>query len=205
MNASHLLAGVIGAAIGSGVTFIFCKKKFETLMDIETENFRNEIEKLEDEYKKIVGDELNDLSEEEKEYVENDVETLQEIAEKARQKEDYHQIASKYTKSPADEEPYEKDEKKEDWSSKVYYIDENTFGSEPDLYDAYCASYYADGVLADDLHDIPIEPEKIEHLNLNAEFEKADLVYVRDEDSSSDYEISFDDRTFDQMKKEKEE
>lgn len=192
MNAGHLLAGVVGAAIGSGVTFIFCKKSFEKQMDIEAAAFRASLEEDDDE-------EAVDISEKEK-----GIEEIEEIVEKAREKEDYYKIASKYQKETRKENS--KDEKESEWASKVYWITEEEFGSDHDNYDSYCASFYSDGVLADDIHDHEVEPEKIAHLDIRAEFDKgAELLYIRDDDVSAEYEIQYDERTFAQMLKEKEE
>lgn len=197
MQASNIISALVGAAVGSGVTFIFCKKHFEKLMDEEAEAFREALEEDDDE--KTV-----DISEEEKAYVEKDIEAIEEIAEKARQKEDYNKIASKYQKETRKES--QKDEKESEWASKVYWITEEEFGSDHDNYDSYCASFYSDGVLADDIHDHEVEPEKIAHLDIRAEFDKgAELLYIRDDDASAEYEIQYDERTFAQMLKEKEE
>ena len=197
MQASNIISALAGAAVGSGVTFIFCKKHFEKLMDEEAEAFREALEDVDDE-------ETVDISEEAEEYIEKDIETLKEVAEKAREKEDYNKIASKYQKESRKESP--KDEKESEWVSKVYYITEEEFGSDHDNYDSYCASYYSDGVLADDIHDHEVEAEKIAHLDIRAEFDKgAELLYIRDDDLSAEYEVQYDERTFAQMLKEKEE
>lgn len=197
MQASNIISALVGAAVGSGVTFIFCKKHFEKLMDEEAEAFREALEEVDDE-------ETVDISEEAKEFAEKDIETLEEIAEKAREKEDYNKIASKYQKETRKES--QKDEKESEWASKVYWITEEEFGSDHDNYDSYCASFYSDGVLADDIHDHEVEPEKIAHLDIRAEFDKgAELLYIRDDDASAEYEIQYDERTFAQMLKEKEE
>jgi hypothetical protein len=88
----------------------------------------------------------------------------------------------------------------------VYFITEEEFGSDQDNYDSYCASFYSDGVLADDIHDHEVEAEKIAHLDIREEFDKgAELLYIRDDDASAEYEIQYDERTFAQMLKEKEE
>ena len=199
MQASNIISALVGAAVGSGVTFIFCKKHFEKLMDEEAEAFREALEEVDDE-------ETVDISEEEKAYVEKDVETLKEVAEKAREKEDYNKIASKYQKGNEKESKEDKDEKENEWVAKVYFITEEEFASEPDIYDSYCASFYSDGILADDIHDHQVEPEKIAHLDIREEFDKgAELLYIRDDDASAEYEIQYDERTFAQMLKEKEE
>ena len=199
MNISHVVSALAGAAIGSGVTFIFCKKHFEKIMDEEAAAFRAVLEEDNDE-------EAIDIPEEVKEYVEKDIETIKEVAEKAREKEDYNKIASKYQKGNEKESKEDKDEKENEWVAKVYFITEEEFASEPDIYDSYCASFYSDGILADDIHDHQVEPEKIAHLDIRAEFDKgAELLYIRDDDASAEYEIQYDERTFAQMLKEKEE
>lgn len=198
MQASNIISALVGAAVGSGVTFIFCKKHFEKLMDEEAVAFREALEEVDDE-------ETVDISEE-KAYVEKDVETLKEVAEKAREKEDYNKIASKYQKTPQKEDSETEDDKESEWVAKVYYITEDEFGSDQDNYDSYCASFYSDGILADDIHDHEVDPEHIKHLDIREEFDKgAELLYIRDDSTSSEYEIQYDERTFAQMLKEKEE
>ena len=198
MQASNIISALFGAAVGSGVTFIFCKKHFEKLMDEEAEAFREALEEVDDE-------ETVDISEE-KEYIEKDVETLKEVAEKARQKEDYNKIASKYQKTPQKEDPETEDDKESEWVAKVYYITEDEFGSDQDNYDSYCASFYSDGILADDIHDHEVDPEHIKHLDIREQFDNGvELLYIRDDSTSSEYEVQYDERTFAQMLKEKEE
>lgn len=199
MQASNIISALVGAAVGSGVTFIFCKKRFEKLMDEEAEAFREALEEDDDE-------ETVDISEEEKAYVEKDIEAIEEIAEKARQKEDYNKIASKYQKTPQKEDPENEDDKESEWVAKVYYITEDEFGSDQDNYDSYCASFYSDGILADDIHDHEVDPEHIKHLDIREQFDKGvELLYIRDDSTSSEYEVQYDERTFAQMLKEKEE
>ena len=199
MNISHVVSALAGAAIGSGVTFIFCKKHFEKIMDEEAAAFRAVLEEDNDE-------EAIDIPEEVEEYAEKDIEVLKEVAEKAREKEDYNKIASKYQKGNEKESKGDKDEKENEWVAKVYFITEEEFASEPDIYDSYCASFYSDGILADDIHDHQVEPEKIAHLDIREEFDNgAELLYIRDDDASAEYEIQYDERTFAQMLKEKEE
>lgn len=198
MQASNIISALVGAAVGSGVTFIFCKKHFEKLMDEEAEAFREALEEDDDEE--------TDISEEEKAYVEEDIQAVKEVAEKARQKEDYNKIASKYQKKPQEEDAKNEDDKESEWVEKVYYITEDEFGSDQDTYDSYCASFYADGILADDIHDHEIDPEKIKHLDIREQFDKgAELLYIRDDDISAEYEVQYDERTFAQMLKEREE
>ena len=199
MQASNIISALVGAAVGSGVTFIFCKKHFEKLMDEEAEAFREALEEVDDE-------ETVDISEEEKAYIEKDVETLKEVAEKARQKEDYNKIASKYQKKVDKEDSETEDDKESEWVAKVYYITEDEFGSDQDNYDSYCASFYADGILADDIHDHEVDPEHIKHLDIREQFDNGvELLYIRDDSTSSEYEVQYDERTFAQMLKEKEE
>ena len=201
-----IVSSLIGAGAGSAITYgILKKKEAETLRmyEAEIEDLYASIDELLEEINNQEGAKSIDISDEEEEYIEKDVEVVKEIAQKARRKEDYNKIAAKYKKDDTKEVEEEKDE----WVDKIYFINEDEFGEDP--MEAHCASFYSDGTLVEDISGEIIDAEKIKHLELNQQFDKLDsdgpeLIWIRDVDEGVDYEIARDSRTYDQAMNEKE-
>lgn len=81
-----------------------------------------------------------------------------------------------------------------DYQEEPYIIDPEDFGSRVD-YDTMTLTYFADGVLVDDVDDIVDEPDIVVGLESLKVFSElgASSVYVRNEIYRTDYEILRDD------------
>lgn len=191
---------VVGAAIGSAVTYAVMKPKYERIIQEEVDAFKKDFvecmvemqtvsdeeesedeDEDEDEYRpsQINWDELEDLDEEELE--ENDPE--EELAE-------YEAIARHYTNEEGGAVEVAKN---------PYVISPFDFG-ELDGYKQISLTYYADGVLEDDDQEIVRDVDELigaGSLNTFGEYED-DSVFVRNERLRVDFEILKDYRTYEE-------
>ena len=94
---------------------------------------------------------------------------------------------------------------KDDFQSPMYddpfVIDPSEFGENPE-YDTETLTYFADGVLVDDVDDVIEEPDIVvglENLKIFEEF-GATTVYVRNDIYKTDYEIIRDDWNYSDLK-----
>ena len=94
---------------------------------------------------------------------------------------------------------------KDDFQSPMYddpfVIDPSEFGENPE-YDTETLTYFADGVLVDDVDDVIDEPDIVvglENLKIFEEF-GATTVYVRNDIYKTDYEIIRDDWNYSDLK-----
>ena len=94
---------------------------------------------------------------------------------------------------------------KDDFQSPMYddpfVIDPSEFGENPE-YDTETLTYFADGVLVDDVDDVIEEPDIVvglENLKVFEEF-GATTVYVRNDIYKTDYEIIRDDWNYSDLK-----
>ena len=188
---TNAIVFAVGAAIGSAVTYAVLKPKYERMIQEEVDTFKKEFlecmneeqavteEESEDEDEErpsIDWSELEDLDEEEEE--EFDDETLSEYAE----------LVSKYTNEEGGAVEVAK---------KPYVISPFDFG-EIDGYNQISLTYYADGVLEDDAHDIVTDVDELigaGSLNTFGEYED-DSVFARNEYLRTDFEILKDYRTY---------
>lgn len=108
-------------------------------------------------------------------------------------KEEIEEYKSKINNNDYDTVKEEKD------MSKPYVISPNDYG-ELDGYELVSLTYYADGVLTDELNNV-IDEEEVdelvgkESLNTFGEYED-DSVFVRNDDLLTDYEILYDQRNY---------
>ena len=82
-----------------------------------------------------------------------------------------------------------------------FVIDPSEFGENPE-YDTETLTYFADGVLVDDVDDVIEEPDIVvglENLKVFEEF-GATTVYVRNDIYNTDYEIIRDDWNYSDLK-----
>ena len=207
----NVLLATVGAAIGSLVTWKVVKTKYEQIA-------QEEIDSVKDEYKRIM-----DLQRKEVELYRNKQTAIQNKSEEpseeqndecypddderdftASEKEqiEYYKLTSRYRKteeSDDDKTNKEGDEEEEDLVQYVngpYVISPEEFGDEPS-FSTQPLDYFADGVLADgwgielDL-DETIGEDAIDHFGDYVD----DIVYVRNERTEIDYEVTRDPRTY---------
>lgn len=183
---------VTGLVIGSVVTYVVVKDKFEKIaqeeIDSVKEVFGRRVEKEAD--KKV------------EKIAEKEVEKIR------KEYNDYSSLTKNYTSYSNDETEEDDHAQVEDEdgveifeverasnSNRPYVIDPWDFGGE-DGYDTITLNYYADGVLADDDNNV-IEDEEIDDIvgkdfaEHFGEYEK-DCVCVRNDRLKTDYEICRD-------------
>lgn len=180
---------VAGVTCGAAVAWATTKQKYEQILEEEIasvkETYKNRQELIVTETKEVT----------EETTVEEDS-TAQYTAE---EKEEYNSIIENngyvnYTKYMNGEEKKENEESIESGCADLpYVIEPEQFGE--DGYDTQTLTYYADGVLVDDLDDLVDDMETVvglENLKVFEEF-GASSVLVRNEIFRVDYEIVKDD------------
>ena len=173
---SKFIIFTAGAAVGSAVTFVLLREQYKRLADEEAESFRKELSNIRKSF----------LEEQPVEDVENEVdeEGLREHAAIVTE--------SGYTNYANVELKKEAKKVKE-----PYVIAPEDYG-EMDDYDIVSLTYYADGVLANDM-DEPIEDVELvvgrNSLNHFGEYED-DSVYVRNDDTMMEYEVLLDETNY---------
>lgn len=182
----NVLMFTTGAAIGSLVTWKIMKVRCERIIQEEVDAFKEGWVNLTREsgvdYK--VNNDDNDDDEEEE---------LDEDDEDPAMTE-YHRIVNRYRNYG--EEGGNGDEDEVPYVNGPRLITPEEFGDNPD-HGNYCLSYYADGILADDwdeTYDVEetIGEDALEHFGDHVD----DVVHIRNERLSADYEVTKDPRTF---------
>ena len=175
MNKS-ILAFIFGAAIGSLITWKVLKDKHEA--------------EIEDIYARCYGDEEAEEPEKEEQPVITDEKPeLMEYAAKLREHgyTNYSEIEPNENKSGAVD------------TSKPHLIQEDEYGDMG--YEEKYLTYYADRLLADDDDDLvedidnTVGFDALSLLNDDSD-ERPDVIYVRNDNLETDYEISFDERKY---------
>lgn len=168
---NNVLVFAAGAAIGSAVTWKLLKTKYEKLAN-------EEIAKANDIYKETSGDvETEDVSDEDED---EDISSYKSILENNNYAGGISREEAKKMKKP-------------------YIIPPEDCGDYIE-YDVYNLTYYADGILADDM-DEPMDMDDVEKvIGLDAldhfgEYED-DSVYVQNDETNSYYCILKDPRTY---------
>lgn len=186
----------VGAAIGSAVTWKVVKTKYEQITNEEIASVKEEYSYLMTKMKKKLKENVIEVEEEDDEYYPDDDERDFTSAEKEQI--DYYKLSSRYR---SDDENNEKgDEGDDDEVSYIngpYVISPDEFSSSPPGYNAQALNYFTDGILADDwgvVLDIEetIGEDSLEHFGEYAD----DIVYVRNERTEVDYEVTKDPRTY---------
>ena len=137
--------------------------------------------------------------EEVKEKVEETIDHIQDLIEEHETKpktEKEHTNYSQITKMYMS-----KDEHQTPMYDDPFVIDPSEFGENPE-YDTETLTYFADGVLVDDVDDVIEEPDIVvglENLKIFEEF-GATTVYVRNDIYKTDYEIIRDDWNYSDLK-----
>jgi hypothetical protein len=172
---------VLGAAVGSVVTWKYVEKKYERIA-------QDEINSVKEVFSKRVAEFTEDTKE------------VQIKADNAKEKPNIIEYAARlreqgYTNysDMVDEKP----EEEESMNMDKYVIAPEEFG-ELDDYDTISLTYYADQILADDNDEIIEDIEDVvgfDSLNSFGEYED-DSVFVRNDRLKCDYEILLDQRKY---------
>ena len=207
----NVLLVTVGAAIGSLVTWKVVKTKYEQIAQEEIDSVKDEYRRVMDLQRKEVElyrnkqtsiqNESEEPSEEQNdEYYPDDDE--RDFTASEKEQIEYYKLTSRYRKTEEtddDKTNKEGDEEEEDLVQYVngpYVISPEEFGDEPS-FSTQPLDYFADGVLADgwgielDL-DETIGEDAIGHFGDYVD----DIVYVRNERTEIDYEVTRDPRTY---------
>ena len=183
-----LLIFAAGLAVGAVAGAVLVKNK--VLADAKAE-----IEEVREYYRESRG--VVEEVEEVKEKVEETIDHIQDLIEEHETKPktehtNYSQITKMYIS---------KDEFQAPMYDDPFVIDPSEFGENPE-YDTETLTYFADGVLVDDVDDVIEEPDIVvglENLKIFEEF-GATTVYVRNDIYKTDYEIIRDDWNYSDLK-----
>ena len=185
-----LLIFAAGLAVGAVAGAVIVKNK--VLADAKAE-----VEEVRKYYRESRG--VVEEVEEVKEKVEETIDHIQDLIEEHETKPktekehtNYNQIAKMYTSKNEFQTPMYDD---------PFVIDPSEFGENPE-YDTETLTYFADGVLVDDVDDVIEEPDIVvglENLKIFEEF-GATTVYVRNDIYKTDYEIIRDDWNYSDLK-----
>ena len=181
-----LLIFAAGLAVGAVAGAVIVKNK--VLADAKAE-----IEEVREYYRTSRGEkEVEEVKEvEKKEYELKDIQVKEE-PKTEKEYTNYSQIAKIYTSDAKHETSMYDD---------PFVIDPSEFGENPE-YDTETLTYFADGVLVDDVDDVIDEPDIVvglENLKVFEEF-GATSVYVRNDLYKTDYEIIRDDWNYSDLK-----
>lgn len=193
----NVLMFAAGAAIGSAVTWKIVKTKYDRIVQEEIDSIREAFDNDNSD-----NQESEDYTEEEAEASEDenmmqirweDLEDLDELKEEeSNDTAQYAQIASNYTNKKGGTDSME---------PKPYVIDPYDFG-EADGYNTIELTYYADGTLEDEDHNVVTDIDELigpKALTTFGEYED-DSVFVRNEYLRTDFQILKDYRTYEQAR-----
>ena len=184
-----LLIFAAGLAVGAVAGAVIVKNK--VLADAKAE-----IDEVREYYRESRG--VKEV-EEVKEKVEETIDHIQDLIEEHEAKPktekehtNYNQIAKMYTSKNEFQTPMYDD---------PFVIDPSEFGENPE-YDTETLTYFAEGVLVDDVDDVIEEPDIVVGLENLKVFEQfgATSVYVRNDIYKTDYEIIRDDWNYSDLK-----
>ena len=183
-----LLIFAAGLAVGAVAGAVIVKNK--VLADAKAE-----IEEVREYYRESRGQKEEHVEEvkevEKKEYELKDIQ-IKDEPKTEKEHTNYSQITKMYMS---------KDEHQAPMYDDPFVIDPSEFGENPE-YDTETLTYFADGVLVDDVDDVIEEPDIVvglENLKVFEEF-GATTVYVRNDIYKTDYEIIRDDWNYSDLK-----
>lgn len=183
-----LLIFAAGLAVGAVAGAVIVKNK--VLADAKAE-----IEEVREYYRESRGQKDEHVKEvkevEKKEYELKDIQ-IKDEPKTEKEHTNYSQITKMYMS---------KDEYQTPMYDDPFVIDPSEFGENPE-YDTETLTYFADGVLVDDVDDVIEEPDIVvglENLKVFEEF-GATSVYVRNDIYKTDYEIIRDDWNYSDLK-----
>ena len=158
----------------------------------EVEEVKEKVEETIDRIQDLIEEHVEEVKEvEKKEYELKDIQIKDESKTK-KEHTNYSQITKMYMS---------KDEHQTPMYDDPFVIDPSEFGENPE-YDTETLTYFADGVLVDDVDDVIEEPDIVvglENLKVFEEF-GATTVYVRNDIYKTDYEIIRDDWNYSDLK-----
>ena len=189
-NIKNIFIFGAGAVIGAVASYYVTKTKYETILE-------EEINSVKETYKKKADKLEQQDKTEEKNIEEENIEEADQIADEDR--DNYNKIIkdsgyvnyTKYSKHPSVDE---EEEIVKDPNDRPYIINSEEFGEEIG-YDTQTLTYFADGVLVDDVDDFVEDVDDVvgeDNLKIFEEF-GASAVYVRNDYLMVDYEILKDD------------
>ncbi|MFA7675061.1 MAG: hypothetical protein WCY38_03245 [Endomicrobiia bacterium] len=193
MNKTKFIMFILGAAVGSIVTWRYVEKKYEQIAQDEIDSVKEVFSKREMDFT------------EETEVVDARIK-----ADNAKEKPSVVEYAARlreqgYTNYSDIGTEDEEEVKKESMTvDKPYVIAPEEFG-EFDDYEKISLTYYADQILADDNDELVDDVEDVvgfDSLNSFGEYED-DSVFVRNDRLKCDYEILLDQRKFSNVRKRK--
>ena len=178
-----------GLAVGAVAGAVLVKNK--VLADAKAE-----IDEVREYYRESRGvkevEEVEEIKEvEKKEYELKDIQ-IKDEPKTEKEHTNYSQITKMYMS---------KDEYQTPMYDDPFVIDPSEFGENPE-YDTETLTYFADGVLVDDVDDVIEEPDIVvglENLKIFEEFGAA-YIYVRNDIYKTDYEIIRDDWNYSDLK-----
>ena len=183
-----LLIFAAGLAVGAVAGAVIVKNK--VLADAKAE-----IDEVREYYRESRGQKDEHVEEvkevEKKEYELKDIQ-IKDEPKTEKEHTNYSQITKMYMS---------KDEYQTPMYDDPFVIDPSEFGENPE-YDTETLTYFADGVLVDDVDDVIEEPDIVvglENLKVFEEF-GATSVYVRNDIYKTDYEIIRDDWNYSDLK-----
>ena len=185
-----LLIFAAGLAVGAVAGAVLVKNKVLADAKAEVEEVREYYRSARGKVNREDNEEVEEVKEvEKKEYELKDIQVKDEPKTGLT---NYSQITKMYMS---------KDEFQAPMYDDPFVIDPSEFGENPE-YDTETLTYFADGVLVDDVDDVIEEPDIVvglENLKVFEEF-GATTVYVRNDIYKTDYEIIRDDWNYSDLK-----
>lgn len=201
----------VGAAVGSAVTWKLVKTKYEQIAQEEIDSVKNDLLGQREEYTNLMSKMKKHLNESatyaesqdeesDDEYYPDDDE--RDFTEKEREQIEYYKMTSKY-RGADDTEDEEGDKEEDEFNGEVQYINgpyvitPDDFSCSPPGYNAQPLDYFTDGILADSWGmpldiDETIGEENLAHFGEYVD----DVLYVRNERTEIDYEVTKDPRSY---------
>lgn len=203
----NVLVFTVGAAIGSAVTWGIVKTKYEAIAQEEIDSVKEEYNRLSSMLRKNVEayDTIIKVHQNDDEDIETDIyeDDERDLTEQETEQVEYYKLTSKYRSfenargDANNEEGGNGNEDEAPYINGPYVITPEEFSSTPPGYNAQPLDYFADGILADswgvelDLEET-IGEDALEHFGEYVD----DVVYVRNERTEIDYEVTRDPRTY---------
>lgn len=176
---SKIAIFAVGAAVGSAVTYKYLKTTYEKLAEKEIEEMREYYLGKSQEVEDTVSEEKPEVAKRDPDQIKKDIQA-------------YATIVKNMGYGESDEF-----ERKVDEVDKPYVIHPDEFGEYAD-YEQITLTYYADGILADDMDEIIDDVDGAVGANFMdhyGEYED-DTVFVRNDERMCDYEIQRDERDY---------
>lgn len=197
-NLKTILTFGAGAVIGALASYYITKSKYESILE-------EEIQSVKDTYKKRDAKENPEEQVKEENIKDEDTEEVKTTVNKDRAiydtiiKESGYVNYTAYSKHPSIDE--EENAPVKDPNDRPYIINEEDYGEELG-YDTQTLTYFADGVLVDDVDDLVEHVDDVVGLDNLKIFEEfgASAIYVRNDYLMADYEILKDDFNFSDLK-----